>query len=482
MATLKKNIIYNFAYEFLTFCFPLIVTPYISRVLGPEGIGVYSFYYSVAQYFVLFAALGLKNYGTRAISGSIYRENRTELSKLFFEIFWMQFCCALVVNVAYCAYILFFKTDRAISLVFYLYVVSSFFDISWFFSGMEQFKLIFTRNIIIKAASTAAIFLFVKGRGDIAMYCVIMAGSILLSQLSLWLYLRRYVSFERILLARAFRIHFIPNLKLFIPVIAVSIYKYMDKIMIGTMSSKMELGYYENVEKLVNIPVAFVTALGTVMLSRISYLYSRGDIRKSNAYMHTSIMFTWFISAGMIFGIICVLDVFVPLFFGPGYEKCIQLSYIMLPTVFFLGISNVMRTQYLIPCKKDNVFILSVCIGAVVNFVLNSLLIGPLQSVGAAIGTLAAEFSVFLYQYVLCRREIGIQRELYGGIGFGIAAGIMALLVSRLPMMMNSPLITLVIRIAIGFVIYTVLAFGYVSVAMRDYRDLILGLLRKRSA
>lgn len=250
MNKLKSSIIYNYIYQILMLCFPLIITPYISRTLGASGIGTYSYNYSISYYFVSIAALGLSNYGTRTISRECAKK-QGNISKTFWEIYSIQFICAFVSCLLYIAYICFVSSNKIVSVIFFFYVLSSFFDITWLFFGLEQFKIVLTRNLIVKILTSIIIFILVTSQDCIIQYSLIMTISILVSQTLLWLYVPRCIKAEKISLRIAFKKHFKFNLILFIPVIAVSIYRYMDKIILGSLSTTTELGYFENVEKIV---------------------------------------------------------------------------------------------------------------------------------------------------------------------------------------------------------------------------------------
>ncbi len=467
MSKLKLNVIYNFLYQFFVLCFPLIVAPYLSRTLGANGIGIYSYNYSIAYYFVSFAALGLSNYGTKVISSKL-NESKEVLSKTFCEIYCVQFIFAILSIILYVCYLTISKFN-IYSVIFSFYVLSSLFDITWFFFGIEDFKSVLRKNILIKIITTILIFSFIHSDSDIKIYCLIMSISFLISQLLLWIRLKRYVQFVKVNILKSMKNHLPGNFKLFIPVIAVSIYKYMDKIMLGSISSKLNLGYYENVEKIVNIPVAFITALGTVMLSRISMLHANGNIKKREEYLHTSIVFTGFLSFAMIFGILGIADLLIPIYFGKGFLPCINLCYYMIPTVIFLGLSNVIRTQYLIPLNEEKIYILSVCYGAIINFILNSILIPIKSASGAAFSTLIAEVVVFLYQFIKTKKKININKELKQIVGFMIIGIIMYITIINIHFFSNN-IYNLLIRIFIGSIIYICLSLIYISTVLKEYK------------
>ena len=197
MISIKRNFIYNTFYNILTILIPFITTPYISRILGPTGIGAYSYTYSIAQYFVLFTMLGITKYGNRTIAG--IREDKNKLSKTFSEIYSMQVITGIVMTLIYTLCLIsVFKTHRILFLLQLIYVISAIFDINWFFGGIEEFKVTILRNIIIRLLNILLLFMFVKSKNDVSVYCFILSSSTFLSNISLWpLLLKRYVTFQK---------------------------------------------------------------------------------------------------------------------------------------------------------------------------------------------------------------------------------------------------------------------------------------------
>lgn len=270
MSQVKKNFFYNIFYQILAICIPLFTTPYASRVLGAEGIGLYSYTYSIAYYFMITGILGINNYGNREIAKN--KDSKEQVSKKFLEIYSIQLLISTVVLVIYYVYVIYSRNHIMISLIQSLYVISSILDINWFYSGIEEFKITVTRNSIIKIISLFMIFIFVKDSGDTWIYTLILAGSTLISNIYLFLFLKKYVSIRYLKTIKPVDIikHFKPCIIMFIPVIAMKIYKVMDKTMIGSFSSISEVGFYTNADGIINIPMGIIIALGTVMLPRFS--------------------------------------------------------------------------------------------------------------------------------------------------------------------------------------------------------------------
>ncbi|HFR3798082.1 TPA: oligosaccharide flippase family protein, partial [Streptococcus suis] len=342
MSTIKKNFIYNSLYQILALIIPLITAPYLSRVLGAEGIGKYSYFYSISNYFVLFTMLGINNYGNRTIAK--VRDSKKELDKTFWEMYVMQFSLGLIFSTLYIFYSFYFVSDRLLALTMVPFVISGAIDINWFYFGNENFKLTTIRNTIIKIATTVFIFMFVNSKADVWLYCSILTGGMLLSQLVVWPYILKNVSFVKPSWSTV-RQHIRPNIYLFFTVVAVSIFKILSKILLGSLSTTVEVGYFELAEKLLAIPLALVTSLGTVMLPRMSNMIAQNS-KKVNNTIAVSIVFAMFLSTSISFGTMSIAKEFVPLFYGQGFDKVVNLIIILLPSCIFLAFANVIRTQY----------------------------------------------------------------------------------------------------------------------------------------
>jgi len=462
-------------YQILTMIIPLVTTPYISRVLGPKGIGIYSYAYSIAYYFVIFVILGLNNYGNRTIAAT--KDNKLEMSKNFWNIYVTQFVLGIAAILVYILYSIFYSSNPKVSIILGLYVLSSTFDVNWFFYGMEQFKLTVTRNTLIKLSSVAAIFIFVKSDKDVALYCFIMSLGFLLSQLIIWPFLIRQVVFVKPTWAEAKK-HIKPNLMLFTTVIAVSLFKVMDKIMLGFMSEYSQVGFYESSEKVINIPIAFITALGSVMLPRMTHKVAKGgnqDIRT----IRISLIFAMFMASSLCFGIMGVADVFVPIFYGKGYDLCISLFMILLPSCIFLAFANVIRTQYLLPHKMDKAYIVSAFIGAGVNLLVNYLLIPRFAAIGAAIGTLIAEAAVCFYQCYKCRKQLPIGSFVVECLPMVLAGLIMFIILKAIKITALNDIALLSVKVVLGACIYFATLILLMLIRKKEYKELLSSIYKK---
>lgn len=455
----KKNFIYNVIYQILLLLLPLITTPYIARVIGPEGVGIQSYTSSIANYFLIFAMLGINNHGSRSIA--MVRGKKEELSKTFLSIYSLQFITSVITIICYLIYTVFIAREYKIFFwIQMIYVVSAALDINWFFFGLEQFKLTVIRNTVIKLISVCSIFMFVKEYDDLYVYSLIIAGSSLISQAILWKFVKKYIKVTKISFVNI-KNQIKPTLILFIPVIAISIYKTMDKIMIGSMSNVAQVGFFENSEKIINIPLGIITALGTIMLPRISNLQQNGNYDEIKKYISVSMEFAMIIAFGAMFGILGVAPSFIPIFLGDNFSECISIVSFLSITLVFIAWANVIRTQFLIPRKFDKIYVISTIIGAVINFVSNLILISKYGALGATLGTILAEASVAIYQTIMVRKYLDVINYFKKSIIYLIPSIIMFLSIRYMKSLFVKPILVAIIQVLIGGAIYCISVIVY---------------------
>jgi O-antigen/teichoic acid export membrane protein len=467
----KKNYIYNVIYRLSICILPLVVTPYVARVLGANQVGSYTFSSTVACYFIMFGKLGLDNYGNRSIAAC--RENIEQRSKVFWSIYIMQVITGISSILIFILLILtVFPEDRLVYWMQLIYVASVLFDVSWFFYGMEKFRITMIRSLISRTLIIVGVFVFVHSDKDLWIYTCIMSACFLLEQVQLIPFLFRQV--KRVKLKKEDVLcHIIPNTKLFIPLFALSIYNWLDKIMLGIIvNSTAVVAFYAYAENIINIPKGILSALDTVMLPRISNLVANNRIDEAVQKMRNSIRFNSFICCALCFGIAGVAPNFVPWFFGTEYTPTIlltmQLAMVMIP----MSIVNVVQTQYLIPFHREHVYIWSVSLGALTNIVLNLVLIPFYGASGAVIGTFGAELVVCIYQ-MLRIKDVYKFRQLFqvllpfmicGCIEFAAVYSLCNLSISTLPL--------LLLQICVGGAVYLLGCGSYVILISKEYHNI----------
>lgn len=476
MSNVKKNYIFSLIYQILNIIVPLITTPYLSRVLGAEQVGIYSYTNSIVQYFVLISMLGIVDYGSRTIASIRECEVRSENFK---EIYLIQLIASILAIFIYYFFIFFiYKQYLAIAVIQGIALLSSLLDINWFFWGIENFKLTVTRNMIIKIISLFAIFVLVKDNSDLGKYVLIITLSTLIGNIILWCYLKNEVTDVKICKKDIVK-HFFPCLTLMIPLISRSIFVYMDKTMLGILGGMIETGYYEYSEKIILAATSVLTPLGTVMLPRISCLLSEGMEKEANRYTELSLEFVVAVGGALTLGIIAVSDNLVMCFLGQNFMDCSCIVKVMAVTVILVGWTNVIRTQYILPYKKDRIYILAVVGGAIVDFMINLLLIPKYGAVGAAIGWVAAEIVITVTQTCCAGRKLPIFQCIKKCRGYVGNALIMYLIIKILNSRMPCSLGTLICKVTLGIIIYSFLGIIYIKRNRTEIWDIVNGKIEK---
>ena len=477
--SLKKNLIYQTLYQILITITPIITSPYLSRTLGAEKLGVYSFYYSITSYFILFAMMGINNYGTRSIAQASDKEK----NKITSEIYTMQFISCIIAILGFSILFMFINSNKLIVLAMFFWLFSCLVNVDWYFFGCEEIKSTVIRNSIIKVLIVSFILIFIKNPDDLLKYTLIMSIGDFISKLVMFIKLNKsyrikFCKFNEI------KKHIKPNLILFVPLLALSIFHLTDKTMLGLFSNFEETGFYYNSDKLINIPLGIITGLGTTMLSRCSYLAKEKNIGGLLDLVSKSFDVFLFIICAISFGIATVSKEFIPLFFGNGYEKCILLTVLLSIVMILKTIQSITTNQLLIPLKKDKVFIKSVIVGAIVNIIFNSyfIIVLNLGALGAVYGTIIAELSTCLYQMVFILKNYNLGKKIFSSFIYILFGLIMFVSVNCLSIYFSyNIIINFVIKFILGTLIYISLTLLYWVITNNNNLNEIFKIIKKRS-
>lgn len=406
--SIGKNYIFSLTYQILNVVIQFITLPYLSRVLGAEGIGVQSYTNSIVMYFAMFGALGVNWYGQREIAknyGSV-----EDMSHIFYELVVVKLISSGIVLPFYVVLILMSPTYGLCYLILLATFIASMIDISWFYQGIEKFDVIAIRNIIIKVVGTLSIFMFVKSDKDTVLYVFIIAASTLLGNISMWFQLKKILipfQYDELAIKR----HWGKVFHYFVPTVASSVYLMLDKSMIGIITkNEAENGYYEQTCQIVNMIKTVVLSYNSVMVSRMSMLFSQRKMKECSTCLKKSMSFIMGVSWPMTVGMICVAHNFTSWYFGSDYEKIAIMLMVFSPIVIFIGVSNMIESHITTPLGHRSVGNRIVIVGAIVNLVLNLILIPRYAAVGAAMSSVLAELVI----------AIGYQRSAkeYVTVGF----------------------------------------------------------------
>ncbi len=450
--SIAKNYIYNLIYQMLTILLPLITTPYLSRVLGAEPIGIYGYTISIVTYFILFGSLGVAMYGQREIAYKA--QDKKQRTKSFWEIVIIRtFTLTLSIIVFYLIYgrtgeyALYYK-------ILIVQLVANIFDISWLFQGIEEFDKTVIRNLIVKLLSLILTFTIIKTPNDLWKYFVIYVGAELLGNLSLWLYIPKYL--EKINIKELqLKKHIKPTLALFVPQIAIQIYTVLDKTMIGVITKDMsEVGYYEQAQKTVKAALVIISALQTVMNSRIANAHAKNDKKEVKNCLEKSFNFVWLIGMPMALGLIAVCAKFVPWYYGEDFSRVTPILIVTAPILIAIGLNGITGIQYLVQIGKQNIFTISVIVGAGVNLLCNIVLIKFFGGIGAAVASVIAETVIFIIQLRYFKDQYSLLEILKMSIKCVISSIVMFGVVSLITHYLSVSIINTLMEVTIGALVY----------------------------
>ena len=459
---LKGNFIFQLLYQALILIIPLIVSPYLTRCMGGKALGTYAYVNSIAYYFLVLANLGIFRHGQRIVARD--KEEPSALRRSFWSLYVLHAALSAVVFLVYGIYFgaIYTGENRQLYLISALYVLSPLFDVTWLFYGLEKVKAVVVKDALIRGAECVAIFSLVHGPEDLNTYTAILASGALLGQLVMTpqvIALVRPTGFGWEDVQR----HIKPLVLFSAMVIGITMYTVFDKTLLGWMTTKENVAYYEYANKIIGIPRTFVTVIGTVLFPRACRLAAREDVPGQKRNLQLSSQVVGFIGCASMFGLLAVGDLLAVVYFGPAFQTAGDVVKAMCALPLIIGLGDVLRTQYLIPYQKDKEMFGCIALNAAVNLVLSCGLTPILGIYGVVIGTCCAELVGLVCQMILCRRFVAIVRLLGNTVPFLAIGGVMygaVRLVARAP---YAGLQSLLLQIGVGAGVYCGLTLVYIG-------------------
>lgn len=417
--------------------------------------GICSYTTSVVAIFNLFAVLGTTSYGQRTIAQC--RDDRGTLSKRFWEIELLSVASTLLCVTVWLIYAFTNQDYRLYYIILTLDLVSTAFDIIWFYSGLEQFGLIVYRNAAVKIISIILMFAFVKKPEHAWLYIAILSLGKLIGNITMWIPIKNYIDKPRLLSLDIYQ-HVKETFAYFIPTAAASVYNYLDKVMIGAFTvTSAENGYYEQTNRVIAMGNTILVSVNTVMSARMSYLFAQGNIVEMKVRLEKTLRFIMTLGIPLAFGIASVSDCFVGWFFGQGFHKVSFLMKLASPLVPLMGLHNYLAALILIPSGQRVRSTKGVIIGAIVNFVLNIFLIPTYQSAGAVLATVASELAICIVYLHMSRDYITVGlvvRSLVRPLICGVAMGVIVVFIGYA---LGSGIVCTVTQVFTGITVYMAL-------------------------
>lgn len=429
--SIKLNMLMSALLTLSSIIFPLITLPYVTRVLGPEGVGKVYFGTSVVTFFSMFAELGIPVYGIRACAR--VRDDKAELSRTVHEIMAINLVTCLI---SYAGLALSIITvpkladDRTLIIIMSALILLNALGAEWLYKAIEKYTYITVRSLLFKLIALAAMFMLVREKSDYIIYGGITIFAASASNILNFINLRRHISLRP---AGGYRFarHLPAMLMFFALAIATSIYINLDLAILGFMKGDTEAGLYGVSVKIKLVLVSLITSVSSVLLPRNSYYYDRGRTKEFTALLSTTMNAVITVSAAVVLYFIVYAGDCIELLAGRSFEGSVSSMKIIMPAVIFIGISNIIGMQMLVPQGREKETVIAAVIGAAVDLILNFILIPRFASAGAAAATLAAEICVTGYMIYAAGRESG---KLFAGISYaGITAALAAAYAASLP-------------------------------------------------
>lgn len=448
-----KNYLYNVSYQLLRIILPIITMPYIARVLGPDAVGEYAVSAAYVNYFVIFGMVGLDVYGTRQIA--YVRDDNEKIKNVFWEINLLKGVCIIISTLIYYISIcIFFNKNLTLYLIQVLALVASFFDVSWFFSGKEEFKKTAIRNIIVKLTGVILIFVFVHKSSDLLKYALIISGSTFVGQAVMWIDLKNVMFPIPNIVKKNIIVHFKHTIKLWIPSLAVSVYTSLDKVMLGILSTNYQVGIYDYSQNIVKVLSTVTTTLATVTAPRAANFIERNNEIELKKLFYNSMRIITFISLPIVGGVIGIRNSFVYWFLGNKYLEVSDLllfsAWIILP----ISWSQLIGNQILIAKKMEREYTIAIVGGALTNFIVNLMLIKFLQARGVLIASVAAETMVLLLMIYLSHSLVDYGQCFQGTLKYALLSFVMSIVVYYVGGILDKTVVTTILQVVVGIIVY----------------------------
>lgn len=456
--SLKVNYIFNMLNTVTGLLFPLVTFPYASRIMLADGIGQVNFFQSIIQYITLLTCLGIPMYAIRKIAS--VRDDVAERNKTAVEILLLHASLSLIGYVIV-ALLAAFVSDIQVNIpLFFILSLTIFFTAigcEWFYQGIEDFKYITIRGLIVKTVAVILLFVFVRTKEDILWYAGYLVFGTLGGNAFNFIRLRKYISWRKLPFKELHPlVHLKPALHIFVLNLVISLYVNLNSIMLGFMADNTSVGLFTAATKLSHVLLSLVSALGTVMLPRLSNLISTGQKEKFNELAQKSITVVMALTLPLTAGLIMTAKYLIPLFCGNSYEPAILTLQIISPIIIMIGISNVLGIQILYPQGQENKVILCTALGALVNLLLNIWLIPRYAQDGAAVSTLLAETMVTVSMIFIGKKCIPIRWKSKSFLHYFVATCLMTLALYFASDLFGSGIVSFIFAVMIGMMVYGV--------------------------
>lgn len=403
----KKNFIFNFILTGSNLLFPLLTFPYLSRVIGAEGLGLCNFILSYCQNFIIIAALGLPVYGIREIAR--LGNDKPKRSKLFFELLTIHLLFTGFLLILYCASVFLyadFRNYKQLTLLGGIFILLNVFTIEWLFSGVSDFKYITIRSLIVRSLSVLSIFIFVKQKDDFTIYFIIIVITLLLSAIININYARKYISRNTDFSLKSVLSHSKPVFTLGIYMVLTNVYTLLPTTLLGFYSSKAAVGYFYGADKIIRMTISVFTALTTVMIPKLNLIAEKKESDDYLLLINKSLNFIICLGIPIAFLIYLLADPLIMLLAGKEFVNSIFCIQIMSPIILIIAFAQVFVIMILSVNRRDKEMVALSGIGMVISLIINLIFIPHFAERATAFSQLIAELSVTVFSFFLAKRVL----------------------------------------------------------------------------
>ena len=452
----KVNYILNLINTGSQMLFPLIAFPYLCRVIEADGIGLVNFYQSIIKYISLFTCLGIPMYAIREIArdrDDVVKMNRTAVEILLLHTVLSLF--GYIVVAVLCMVVPQIEANVPLFLILSLTIFFTAIGCEWFYQGIEDFKYITIRGLIIKTIALVLLFVFVRTKDDILYYGCYMVFGVLGGNIFNFIRLKKYIHKENIIFSELhIKRHIKPVLKVFSFSVVISIYLQLNTVLLGFLKDSTVVGYFTAASKVMSVLLNMTACLGTVMMPRASHLISEHKDAEFNLLIQKSYDFTLAMALPVTCALVFCAPTIIEVFCGNGFEQSILPSQIIAPIILMVAISNVLGMQILYPKGKINVVTLCSGLGAIVDLVLNVCLIPMFSYVGTSIAYLGAEVTTTVSMYIIGRRFIPVQFVKANYINYVLGCILMSVVLYGISQFYSPNILKLALQGICGVIVY----------------------------
>lgn len=457
--SVKVNYILNLINTGTQMLFPLITFPYVCRVIEADGIGQINFFQSIISYISLFTCLGIPMYAIREIArdrSDVVQMNRTAMEILLLHS--MLTLVGYVIVAILCLTVPQIQVNIPLFLILSLTIFFTAIGCEWFYQGIEDFKYITIRGLIIKTVSVVLLFIFVKSKTDLLYYGCYTVFGVLGGNIFNFFRLRKYIHRENIIFSELhIKRHIKPVLKVFSFSVVTSIYLQLNTVLLGFLKNALAVGYFAAATKVMQMLLMMSSCLGSVMMPRASHLIAENKEAEFNRLIQKSYDFTLAIALPMTIGLIFCAPSLITALCGVKFEHSILPSQIIAPIILMVAISNVFGIQVLFPKGKINIVTLCCGIGAVADLMLNLCLIPFFSYIGTSIAYLGAEVATTVSMYFIGRRYIPIIYFKKSHLTYALGCVVMAFALYGISLLQLPTLTTLLVQGCCGVLIYFII-------------------------